>query len=116
MIAIAADTEALFRLQLQELEQGRSACEDLDFAYRFQLSEALEASRALAPGPYQGQEKLPGSAAEVGSETEKETDEYLTLHRDLLETQARQRSFLGVSTPYALRILKLSLPTHRPES
>lgn len=90
---MATDTEAVFRLQLQELEQGRGAFDDLEYAYRFQLAEALEASRAhtQASSRLQGQAVRHGSHSLLGLDAESQTDLHQTLHRDLLEAQARQK-------------------------
>ncbi len=49
--AMAAELEPLFRLQLEELEQGQHAQDDLDMAYQVQLCEALAASGAMAGAP-----------------------------------------------------------------
>ena len=103
---MAADTEALFRLQLRELEHGRSALDDLDFAYQFQLAEALEASRALASEASPLYSHADPLRSMSDTEARPEPDEDVQQRREFMEAQAG----LGYHTDGKIRTLPLPNP------
>ena len=93
------ETEDLFRLQLQELEQGRNDLIDLDLAYKFQLREALEASRLLSSQSVTSGSKksrAPLAVDSVVDLTAEQADVDLAARRDLVETQVWKGLFGNV--------------------
>ena len=87
---MAATTESVLQWQLLELEQDRVAFGDLDFAYQIQLSEALEASRALAAS---ADCVDPHVARGVPTETIDEPSKDSSILRQLVDAQARWLDF-----------------------
>lgn len=92
---MAADLESVYRSQLAELEHGQHTLDDLDVAYRVQLSEALAASRTMA-----GAEALE-SCAPSGDWGMPGSDHEIQLRRDLIQTQAGQQCFEHSSFLYS---------------